>query len=127
MSLWTVNEWLWDPQQMEKLADGAFRVHLDRMQWGGAGVLLWPGKDRILDSVRWELIREGIEDYEYLYQLRALLSNAALAGELKDKVQQETDAIEKTLRAGPPDADRLAQLREKVGSLLESCTRKAGN
>ena len=46
----------------------------------GCGVLYWPGKDRLLESVRLEKIRDGIEDWMYLGMLHERLSQAKDAG-----------------------------------------------
>lgn len=46
--------------------------------WHGHGApLFWPGEDeRLLETVRLELFREGMEDFEYHYALRELLAEA---------------------------------------------------
>ena len=40
----------------------------------GAGFLFYPGKDAPIPSIRSELLRDGMEDYEYLLSLDQLLS-----------------------------------------------------
>jgi len=51
----------------------------------GDGFLLYPGAaighDGIVSSIRFEQAREGVEDYEYLYLLRQLVSQAKAADE----------------------------------------------
>jgi hypothetical protein len=39
---------------------------LDATPVNGDGCLLYPGPDGPVDSIRWEIIRDGIEDYDYL-------------------------------------------------------------
>jgi hypothetical protein len=50
----------------------------------GDGFLLYPGKpvghDGPVSSVRFEQAREGVEDYEYLYLLRALIDRTKASG-----------------------------------------------
>jgi hypothetical protein len=41
----------------------------------GAGFLFYPGKDAPIPSIRSELLRDGMEDYEYLLALDQLLSS----------------------------------------------------
>ena len=39
--------------------------------------LFWPGEDqRLLESIRLELFREGIEEFEYHWALRTLTAEA---------------------------------------------------
>lgn len=68
---------------------------------GNSGVLLYPPRSPDehgpIDSVRWELFREGLEDYEYMH----------LADELAEKLEA----------AGKPDAAK--QGREAVAGALE--------
>jgi len=47
----------------------------------GDGTLIYPGEDgRPIDTIRWENIREGLEDYEYFILLRQALEQAKAAG-----------------------------------------------
>ncbi len=39
---------------------------LDATPVNGDGVLVYPGPDGPINSIRWEIIRDGIEDYDYL-------------------------------------------------------------
>jgi len=68
---------------------------------GNSGVLLYPPRSPDehgpIDSVRWELFREGLEDYEYMH--------------LADELAEKLDA------AGKPDAAK--QGREAVAAALE--------
>ena len=59
---------------------------------------IWPGKEGPLDSMRWELLRQGIQDYEAL----------RIAWEMAEKAGRE---------------DLLDKLREAVamGSIIDSC------
>jgi hypothetical protein len=73
--------------------------------WGnGDGRFLYPpnrdpGKDKTkyicgpVDSVRWEILREGIEDYEYFVLLKAAAEKAAG----NPKLKAEADAARKLL------------------------------
>lgn len=39
---------------------------LDVIPTNGDGYLIYPGKDGPINSIRWEIIRDGIDDYDYL-------------------------------------------------------------
>lgn len=69
----------------------------------GNGTLFWPDDDRILTSIRLEVIRDGIEDYEYL----------VLAGKNGIKVQAGDDM----------KGDFLTQ-RNRLGEQIEKSGRK---
>jgi hypothetical protein len=51
---------------------------------GSSGVLLYPPRSNQehgpIDSVRWELFREGLEDYEYLCLAERLANEVTKAG-----------------------------------------------
>ncbi len=62
----------------------------------GEGILLYPPRNSSeigpINSIRWELLREGLEDYEYLYllkqktdQLQAIIDSSNLTGQQQDK------------------------------------------
>ncbi len=44
----------------------AFAGMLDTTPANGDGLLVYPGANGPVNSIRWEIIREGIEDYDYL-------------------------------------------------------------
>lgn len=84
----------------------------------GDGFLLYPPQDgAIVTSIRWELLREGAEDYEYL--LRA-------AGGVAPKTPDEAAACDETVLSAVSsttsftrDASALQHLRDQLGLMLE--------
>ncbi|HUW60472.1 MAG TPA: DUF4091 domain-containing protein [Candidatus Bathyarchaeia archaeon] len=89
----------------------------------GDGLLVYPGKDGPVDSIRWEIIRDGIEDYDYLTILKdrmrrvskaggheALLERAAEACDLKELVPD--------LVTFPRDPDRLEAKRSAIAQMI---------
>jgi hypothetical protein len=72
----------------------------------GDSFIVYPGKDGPLDSIRWETLREGIEDYESLWLL-----DQAGAGDV-------ADMLCKRLAEGPTTCERdpavYSQVREAV-------------
>jgi len=63
----------------------------------GMGCLFYPADDwSIVNSIRWELLRETFEDYEYLYLLDSLcrvLSTKRLFGESATVLQEARDCL----------------------------------
>jgi hypothetical protein len=64
---WCVNFWKVNPYESAMNTD---------WQQNGNGLLYYPGKDGPVASLRLELIRDGMEDYEYLYILSRLVNKA---------------------------------------------------
>lgn len=86
------------------------------------GVLIYPGKDKPLSSVRWELIREGMEDFEYLHILERV------APEIKDHPALYARAVKLLDRAAAMvsdwqkfsrNYDDYKSLHLEVGTLLD--------
>jgi len=81
----------------------------------GDGSLLYPGSkvgvDGPVASIRLKLIREGLEDVEYLRVLEDL--------EGRDAVQALTGQVVQELDAYSKDVDQYLALREAVGRRLD--------
>ena len=67
----------------------------------GDGLLIYPGANGPVDSIRWELIRDGIEDHDYLTILTNRLRKAKQAG--ADPALLERGAKALDLKAIVPD------------------------
>ena len=93
-------------------------------RYNGDGHLLYPGADRKpYSSIRFEALRDGLEDYEYLWTLRALLqqaedakqSGAALDAARKlltlDELVRETGAYE-------PDPAPYLAYRQRIAEAI---------
>ncbi|MFP4500583.1 MAG: glycoside hydrolase domain-containing protein [Candidatus Hydrogenedentota bacterium] len=57
-----------------------YENQLDVTPVNGNGLLVYPGADGPVNSVRWEIIRDGIEDYDYLALFDALHGRLAERG-----------------------------------------------
>jgi hypothetical protein len=83
-----------------------------------------------VNSIRWEMLREGIEDFEYLWQLRQAvrtLRKRGVSGPSLDQAERLTivpDQICKTLTEFTWDPRPLHEHRLKVGLALEALLRK---
>lgn len=100
----------------------------------GDGFLLYPGAaighDGLVSSIRFEQAREGVEDYEYLYLLRQLVSQAKAAGQdasLGERaLEQAADLVEIPNAGGRystkilPDPDALYRVRREIAEAIEA-------
>jgi hypothetical protein len=106
--------------------------------WGnGDGRFLYPpnrdpNRDKTkylcgpVNSVRWEVLREGIEDYEYLVLLRDAAKKAGPEKKaLADKAEKLLDIPEFIFKSGQDytkDPKVLLEYRRKVAALIEALT-----
>ena len=93
---WGLNHWDW----LGSASRGQYYNPYDNTTVGGDqagdGYVLYPPwnldtSDNPVDSIRWEIIRKAMEDYEYLYMLREIAESGdeqakGLLEELKEKI-----------------------------------------
>ncbi len=95
----------------------------------GNGRLLYPlwqeEKFSVCNSIRWELMREGLDDYDYLYLLKQLLEQQKNKNSNRYKQGQEiltkTKSIPKSVKNHYFDADlanEVLAVRNQVGEFL---------
>jgi hypothetical protein len=116
---WSLNWWGWpnnDPFQKHLRVAGAI----------GDGMLLYPGPTGPLNSIRWECIRDGIEDYEYHWLLADAIRRARQEGAEEarigamEEVLREADAFLVTHRdVSFLNAGHLRQARLCLAEALE--------
>lgn len=112
----------WDVHYVEPGID-PFQWPLDITPVNGDGLLLYPGKEGPLDSIRWEIIRDGVEDFDYLALFstlrralqdkapgHALLQRAATVGNLQRLIP--------SLVAFPRDPKVLEDKRLEIARLI---------
>ncbi|MBC7326825.1 DUF4091 domain-containing protein [bacterium] len=99
---WCVNYWEKNPWKETQTYPGG----------NGDGSLLYPGKEGPINSLRWEIIREGIQDYEYLMLLKKKIGEG--------KAKRWLDGIVVDLTKYTQDPDKLEQRRIEIGRMLES-------
>lgn len=102
--------------------------------WGnGDGRFLYPpnrnpNKDKKkylagpINSIRWEILREGIEDYEYLWLLEDKIKKAKAKKELVDRGRQLLNLPESLFKNGQDytkDPKVILEYRAKIAELLE--------
>jgi len=102
----------------------------------GNGYFLYPPKTPsatpVISSIRLELLREGIEDYEYLYMLKELVKQARLKGGNSGDITAAEQALARSLeinwnksKVSPAnnepytkDSSLLYEVREQIASAV---------
>lgn len=69
--------------------------------------IIYPGEEGPLDSLRWEMLRQGMEDYEYLWLLEDVSGNREKGEELCRQIIKDINDYEKNLR-------KLAKIRRAI-------------
>jgi len=89
----------------------------------GDPFFVYPGKNlKPLSSIRWEEVREGMEDYEYLWLLRKKIDEkkgSAEAAEAEKVMQQVLSELASSLTDYARDPVVLLIAREKIAEQLE--------
>jgi len=88
----------------------------------GDGYVVYPGEDGPLPSIRLKVMRDGIEDYEYLYILKNLLGEKTIkkqwGPEIKKALCLPPELIVST-RIYSKAPEDLLKYRQKVGILID--------
>ncbi|MEW6237019.1 MAG: glycoside hydrolase domain-containing protein [Candidatus Omnitrophota bacterium] len=105
--------------------------------WGnGDGRFIYPprswndGQKRIcgpVDSIRWEMLREGIEDYEYFYMISELAKTDRLPPSMNKQAQKLLDIPETIIRSRTEyakDPAAMLEYRDRLGIFLEKALRQ---
>ena len=104
----------------------------------GDGFLIYPGlpigQEGPVSSIRLENAREGVEDYEYLYRLKSLVTEAKAAGRDVSQAEQALAAADELVEipnAGGrysskilPDPDAIVRVRLQVAKAIEGLSAK---
>ncbi|MCK4400943.1 DUF4091 domain-containing protein [bacterium] len=127
---WWDGWWTKDPK-------GKIDMWKDHWQYkANAGHLyVYPGKDGPINSIRWELIREGIEDYDYLAILKGeveklekwcrkkgITKHDDLIKENR-KLLRICDTFIKSPREYTKDPQKIYSARERIGEAIDKMSR----
>ena len=127
---WTVSNWqpVPDPLQEASFFNGGEGVA------NGDGELIYPGPaGKPLDSIRWEAIRDGMQDYEVFCLLEAGAQELQAAHKSPDLVKQAQDltAIDPGLIASftqyNPDPQALLATRDRMSRTVEQIAAALGH
>ncbi len=96
---------------------------VDATPVNGNGYLVYPGADGPVSSIRWETIRDGIEDYDYLVMLRARMADLEKRGSNPALLQRAKDALNlgplvQDLVGFPRDPAVLLKKRQDIAALI---------
>jgi hypothetical protein len=114
----------------------------DKRPWGnGDGRFMYPPEaaadantpapvlDGPVDSIRWEMLRDGLEDYEYLVILKRLLAEKRdeISWPQKpryEKLLEIPDSISKDLKHYTKDPAPVEKRRDAIAHAIEKLSRK---
>lgn len=98
---WSINYWEKNPWEETQTYPGG----------NGDGSLVYPGEDGPINSIRWEIIREGVQDYEYLSILKKKVGEEKAKEYLKGIVDDFTHYTQ--------DPEKLERRRIEIGKMIE--------
>ncbi|MGC9316435.1 MAG: glycoside hydrolase domain-containing protein [Armatimonadota bacterium] len=133
---WTINAWTSGGIE-EPLSGGPLFPQIAPGFKGdhGEGILLYPGADGPLASMRLENVRDGLEDYEYYLLLERLVSEAEATPtdrlthariEAAEALLAVNSRVVRDLDEFTRDPGLLRRERERVADAIEQLTRIAG-
>jgi len=98
---------------------------LDITPANGDGLLVYPGDAGPVDSIRWEVIRDGLEDYDYLAlfsDLRKRVAAAGMPADLKAQVDAAGDlqAVIPNLVTFTRDPNTMLAKRIAIAEAIEA-------
>jgi hypothetical protein len=137
-TLWRTNLWFQPgsvgrkPERRTWAVDWGFWTTRRNPSGITCGCLFWPGPDGVLNSIRAENWREGVEDYEYLYLLRQWRQRA---GRAASQTAQEADRLFREVSEMPPQGRHFSQppttdpswifdRRQRMARLIETLQRQ---
>ncbi|MHB1462927.1 MAG: glycoside hydrolase domain-containing protein [Armatimonadota bacterium] len=87
-----------------------------------------PVMDDPVPSIRWEMLRDGVEDYEYLTILKRLLAEKGPGLPAKKRAEYEAllkvpESISQSLTSYTNNPDPIKRQREKVAQAIEQLTK----
>jgi hypothetical protein len=118
---WTVNWWNKDP----------FKDPRSFANTNGDGMLIYPGPDGPIDSIRWEATRDGCEDYEYLVLLADRVKAATARGRADKAVEEGKAVLAEVRRIAPSpkeyakNPEALLEVRDRVARAIEALSAEA--
>jgi len=83
--------------------------------------IVYPGKEDICSSIRWEVVRKGFEDYEYLWLLDELAQSAP-DGPARRRAEELVERVRNEIAPDPAAYTRndalLLRTREEIGETI---------
>lgn len=114
---WSVNYWTTNPYEQPMNTP---------WQQNGNGSLYYPGPEGPRPSLRLEVLRDGMEDYEYLSRLRHVIQTAKASGRIDaatlaraEQLATMDDGLVGSLRAYSQDPEALLARRQAIAEMIE--------
>jgi hypothetical protein len=113
---WGYNFWY---SQYSRRAIDPFRVTDAGCAFpSGDPFVVYPGPDKPIDSIRWEVFREALQDLRALELLETLAGRETVVGLLEGNLEEEL-----SFRSYPVDAGWLLRTRERINlAIMENCS-----
>jgi hypothetical protein len=110
---WATNYWEKDPWQDPLTYPGG----------NGDGSLLYPGPDGPIDSLRWETVRDGIEDYDYLRLLEGLAQQTTDPGaQRRARELLDVSPVTRSFTDYTTSPETIETQRARLGRTIEHLT-----
>lgn len=116
--IWTMNRWAGNPTLLQPAIRAEWNPRLDGITSSSSAMMLYPGEDGPISSIRLENYRMGIEDYDLI---------VGAARQLQREGESEREAIERVWEALelPEEVGELApaelrQVRRRLAALFEA-------
>lgn len=105
--------------------ENPYTDQLDLTPANGDGFLVYPSKNGPLSSIRWEIIRDGIEDFDYLVLLGKRIQAARDAGVAdatlaKAEQARNLESVIPNLVTFTRDVIVLQKKRDEIGAMIEA-------
>ncbi|MDP3703347.1 MAG: DUF6067 family protein [Candidatus Omnitrophota bacterium] len=114
---WSVNYWTTNPYQDPMNT---------KWQQNGNGSLYYPGPDGPVPSIRLEVLRDGMEDYEYLHRLAEVVARAKVNGSKPPALIQQAETLlavnpglVESMRTYSKDPAVLERNRTAIAEMIE--------
>ncbi len=100
-----------------------YETLLDITPVNGDGILIYPGPDGPVNSIRWEVVRDGIEDYDYLAlfmeRRRALMERGGHEALLRRAAEvYNLEVIVPSLVTFTREPEALFQKRAQIAAMI---------
>ena len=123
---WGLNHWDWHPPYYSELTYNPYDNTTGGSLQAGDSYMLYPPlmpskSDNPVDSIRWEIIRKAMEDYEYLHIIKELAGNG------NEEAVKLLDRFEKQIVPNFTEHTRnhrfLEDFRTQIGYIISRCSK----
>jgi len=118
---WGLNHWAWHPPFYTKHSYNPYDNTTGGSLQAGDSYVIYPPRmpnesDDPVDSIRWEIIRKAMEDYEYLYMLRELSESGN--EQAKSLLVEFEERVVPNFTEHTRDSSYLEDFRLRIGQVI---------